>query len=172
VVKDFYAHLVDVMKQGDKLGFSGRVKALDPVIRSAFNLPLMTRVSVGPAWANASPDEQKQLTSAFSDFSVATWASRFASYDGETFAVTGEKETAGGTMVATSLTPKDGEPVAINYLMKQDEKGKWRVVDVFLDGAISDLATRRAEFSSIVKRDGLDALVNSLGDKAKNMGPG
>jgi hypothetical protein len=42
---------------------------------------------------------------------------------------------------------------------------------VFLDGAISELATRRAEFSAVIKRDGIAALVNSLGEKSKQMGP-
>ncbi len=55
--------------------------------------------------------------------------------------------------------------------MRKDDQGKWRIVDVFLDGAISQLATRRAEFTSIVKRDGIPALVNSLDTKAKQMGP-
>ena len=66
---------------------------------------------------------------------------------------------------------KDGAPVAINYLMKPDDQGTLRIVDVFLDGAISELAARRSEFTSIVRRDGIPALVNSLGDKAKQMGP-
>jgi phospholipid transport system substrate-binding protein len=55
--------------------------------------------------------------------------------------------------------------------LKQDSNGKWRIVDVFLDGSISELATRRSEFSSIVERDGISALVNDLGEKSHEMGP-
>ena len=46
--------------------------------------------------------------------------------------------------------------------------GEWKVVDVYLDGTISELASRRAEFSAILKSGGPDALINSLrrqGDK-------
>src|SRR5580698_3080671 len=82
VVKNFYGQLVDTMKQSDRLGFAGREKKLAPAIKSAFNLPLMTRFAVGPGWSDATPSEQKQLVSAFTDFSIATYASRFASYDG------------------------------------------------------------------------------------------
>jgi phospholipid transport system substrate-binding protein len=171
VVKIFYAQLTDVMKQGDQLGFAGRYKKLDPVLHKAFNLPLMTRFAVGLVWNDTSPAEQQQITTAFSSFSVATYASRFARYDGEQFSVTGEKPVPDGKIVETTLKPKTGDAVALNYLMRQDEQGNWRIVDVFLNGAISELATRRAEFSSVIKRDGIGALVNSLDAKSKQMGP-
>jgi len=171
VVKNFYVQLVDVMKHGDQLGFSGRYKKLEPAIKTAFNLPMMAHFAVGPAWTEASANEQSALISAFSDFSVATYASRFANYDGEQFDVVDEKPTTGGVIVETKLTPKDGDAVSLNYLMHTDETGGWRIVDVYLNGTISELATRRSEFTAIVSRDGLTALVNSLDAKSKQMGP-
>jgi phospholipid transport system substrate-binding protein len=171
VVRHFYTQLIDSMKQGDQLGFAGRYKKLDPAIRAAFNLPEMTRISVGSSWSDATPQEQTQLVNAFSDLSVATYASRFADYDGEKFSVTGEMPTDNGVIVETSLTPKDSDSVELNYLMRKDDKGEYRILDVFLNGTISEMATRRAEFSSIARRDGIPALVNSLGQKSKEMGP-
>jgi phospholipid transport system substrate-binding protein len=169
VVRGFYTQLMSAMKQGSQLGFNGRYKKLDPVIRTSFNLPLMTRMAVGTSWSTASAQEQKDLVTAFSDFSVATYASRFAAYDGEEFTVIGEKPSANGIIVETSLKPKDSDPIALNYLMRKDGNGVYRIVDVFLNGTISELATRRAEFSSIARRDGIPALVNSLGEKSKQM---
>ncbi len=172
VVKDFYDQLTNVMKQGEALGFGGRYKTLEPTIRSAFNLPLMTRYAVGPTWQKAHESERQQLVSAFSDFSIATYASRFAKYDGETFEVLGEKPSSGGgIIVETKLTPKGEEPVSLNYLMRLDDAGVFRIVDVFFYATISELATRRAEFSSIVTNEGLDALVSTLSEKSKKMGP-
>lgn len=171
VVKNFYGKLAETMKQGDQLGFSGRYKKLEPVLSKSFNFPLMTRFAVGLLWNDASSAEQDQITKAFSQFSIATYANRFAKYDGEEFKVTDEKPTADGKMVTTTLQPKEGDAVTLNYLMKQDEQGAWRIVDVFMNGTISELATRRAEFSSVIKRDGIAALVNSLSEKAKPTGP-
>ena len=170
VVKTFYAQLVDVMKQGDRLGFEGRYKRLDPVLRQTFNLPLMAKFAVGLGWSSATPAERERITAAFAQFSIATWANRFAAYDGEQFSVTGENSAAAGKLVETTIRPKAGEAVALSYLMKQDDKGVWRIVDVFMNGSISELATRRAEFSSVIKRDGIEALVNTLGEKSKAMG--
>lgn len=173
VVHKFYDTLSAVMKDGPDLGFSGRYKKLEPAIRAAYNLPLMTRYAVGPVWTQASADQQQQLISAFSDFSIATYANRFTKFDGEQFQVIDEKPASGGgKIVETKLVPGGSDqPVSLNYLMKQDDKGAWRIVDVFLDGSISELATRRSEFTSIVNRDGIPALVNQLGEKSKPIGP-
>jgi phospholipid transport system substrate-binding protein len=172
VVGKFYATLTATMKQGDQLGFSGRYKKLEPAIRTSFDLPAMTRFAVGPTWLKATPAQQQQLVSAFSDFSIATYANRFAAYDGEKFDIVGERPTAdGGVIVETKLTPKGDAPVPLNYLMKKDDQGNYRIIDVFLDGSISELATRRSEFSAIVKSDGIPALVDQLDKKSKEMGP-
>jgi phospholipid transport system substrate-binding protein len=171
VVRHFYTQLIGAMKQGDQLGFSGRYKKLDPAIRSAFDLPLMARLAVGSSWTLATPQEQAELVNAFSEFSVATYASRFAAYDGEKFTVIDQHQAPDGVIVETSLQPKDGDPVALDYFLRMDDKGEYRITDVFLNGTISELATRRAEFSSIARRDGIPALVNSLDEKSKQMGP-
>ena len=171
LVRDFYAQLLSAMKQGDQLGFAGRVKQLNPTIRAAYNMSLMTRFAVGTSWAGLSEEDRKHVTEAFASFSVATYASRFTKFDGEKFDVLGEKPAAGGgVMVETHLTPKDSEPVTLNYLVRNDESGKPRIVDVLLDASISELATRRSEFSAIVKRDGINALIGMLEEKAKKMG--
>src|ERR1700675_4711558 len=70
-IKGFYDTLLSVMQQAKTLGLKGRYDKLDPAIHRAFNLPLMTRLSVGPDWQKLSPEEQKSLTTAFADLSVS-----------------------------------------------------------------------------------------------------
>jgi phospholipid transport system substrate-binding protein len=55
--------------------------------------------------------------------------------------------------------------VAIRYLMRQDG-ADWRINDVYLDGKISELATRRSEFSSVLRQQGIDGLISTLNRKA------
>jgi hypothetical protein len=40
------------------------------------------------------------------------------------------------------------------------------ISDIYLDGAISEVATRRSEFAAILKSDGIDGLVAALNRKA------
>lgn len=171
VVKEFYAALVESMKNGPELGFEGRYKKLDPAVRKAFNLPLMARYAVGPSWGKETPEKQNKLIEAFSKFSISTYASRFTKFGGEEFSVVDEKPMKNGKdiMVHTKLKPKDGDAVTLNYLVRADDTGALRIADVYLDASISELATRRAEFTSVINREGFDKLVASLDDKSKKM---
>jgi phospholipid transport system substrate-binding protein len=51
--------------------------------------------------------------------------------------------------------------VTLNYLMRQNGD-KWQIIDVFLSGTISELATRRSEFTSVIRRDGAQGLLQLL----------
>jgi phospholipid transport system substrate-binding protein len=166
VVRDFYRSLVSVMKQGDTLGFKGRFDQLKGPITRAFNLADMTRISVGLTWVKISPENKDKLTNAFGDFSVANYANRFRTYSGEAFEVTGEKKgpKEDERIVETTLTAGK-DKVGLNYLMRRNEKGAWQVEDVFVNGAISEMATRRSEFGSVVRTDGVDALLRLLQEK-------
>jgi phospholipid transport system substrate-binding protein len=162
VIQSFYGTLLEVMKQGGQLGFSGRYSHLKPAIEQAFNLPLMSRLSIGPQWQTFNPELQQKLTEAFSDFTISTYANRFDGYSGEKLEVLPQTTQAGGgTIVQTRLIKSDGEPVTLNYLMRETN-GSWQIVDVFLSGTISELATRRSEFTSVLRRDGAQGLLDLL----------
>jgi phospholipid transport system substrate-binding protein len=165
----FYDSLVAAMKDGPTLGFTGRRDRLGPAIRRTFDLPLMTRLMVGPQWLGFTPAQQQQLVAAFTDFSIATYASRFEDYSGEIFQVDpGATPLQSGVVVHTKLIKSDGERVALNYLM-HDNAGAWQIVDVYLSGTVSELATRRSEFASVMRRGGPDALVDVLQKKVAEL---
>jgi len=63
--------------------------------------------------------------------------------------------------VHTKLIQSNGEPVALNYLLR-GSGDSWKVVDVYLSGTISELATRRSEFEGILKSGGPSALIQRL----------
>jgi phospholipid transport system substrate-binding protein len=157
-----------VMKDGSKLGFAGRRQKLAPAITQAFDLALMTRLVVGLQWPNLAADDQKQLVSAFADFSIATYAGQFDDFSGEKFEVDPRAVPAPGNdvIVKTKLIQSNGEPVQLDYLLRQ-EKGEWRIIDVFLSGTISQLAARRSEFSSILREQGARGLIAVLKEKTR-----
>jgi ABC-type transporter MlaC component len=75
--------LISTMKNGRTLGERGRYAKIDPVIRQLFDLPFMSRLAVGAAWAALSPAQQQLAIAAFGAYISATYADRFDSYAGQ-----------------------------------------------------------------------------------------
>src|ERR1700722_19919344 len=153
------------MKNGRILGQSGRFTQLEPVIRRTFDIPSMTRLSVGASWAGLSEAQRQQVTDSFGRYISAIYADRFDSYAGQKLQVTGEQPNPAGVMVKSQIVKANGEPVKVDYLMRRTGDG-WLISDIYLDGAISEGATRRSEFAAILKNEGIDGLSTALNRKA------
>lgn len=169
VVHQLYDALLATMKDGPRLGFQGRVGYLTPVIGRAFDLAGMTRIAAGAQWASLKPEDQRRLIDAFSRFSVANYAANFDSFGGERFEVLGEAPASsggGGVIVQTRLTPKAGDPVQLNYLVRPSASGP-RILDVYVNGTISELASRRSEFASVLNTGGAEGLHALLESKTQ-----
>jgi phospholipid transport system substrate-binding protein len=170
-VNEFYDSLLRAMKNGPQLGFAGRRDLLTPAVSKAFDLPAMTRITVGPQWASIPTDQQQTLIRAFSDYSVATYANRFDGYSGEKFEVDPKATpSAGGDVIVHSkLVQSNGQPVELDYLLHHVGSDGWKIIDVYLSGTISQLAAQRSEFTSVMSRGGATALIQSLRDKAAQL---
>jgi len=164
-VRSFYDALLATMRNGPALGAQGRYNRIAPVVHQVFDIPFMTRLAVGPEWAGLNETQRQQVAQAFQRYVAAIYAERFDSYAGERLQVTGERASAGGTIITSQIVKSNGEPVNINYLMR-DNGGVWQIADVYLDGTISELATRRSEFASILRTGGINGLIQALNTKA------
>jgi phospholipid transport system substrate-binding protein len=165
-VRAFYTALLDTMRNGPQLGAQGRYTRLAPAIAQNFDIPFMTRLAVGPDWNSLTPAQQTDVTKAFERYVAAVYAERFHNYSGEQLKVTGEQASPAGTVILSQIVSSDGDPVHINYLMRQNGGGAWQIADVYLNGTISELATRRSEFSGILKTQGINGLIAALNNKA------
>jgi phospholipid transport system substrate-binding protein len=164
-VQGLYDALLGTMKNGRILGQSGRFTQLEPVIRRTFDVPSMTRLSVGAVWTGLSEPQRQQLTDSFGRYISAIYADRFDSYAGQKLQVTGEQPQTAGLMVHSQIVKANGEPVKVDYMMRRNGDG-WLISDIYLDGAISEVATRRSEFAAILRTDGVDGLIAALNRKA------
>jgi len=145
------------------MGLQGRREYLAPIVTETFDLPAMTQISVGRHWEKFGPQEQEELVERFTELSISTFAARFDGYSGQTWQIAGTEDARrGGVLVQNRLVQPDGETIPIDYLMHQDEDGHWRILDVYLDGSISELALRRSEFAGVIKSSGVDALLEQI----------
>jgi len=165
-VQGLYDTLLSTMKNGRTLGQSGRFVQLEPVVRRTFDIATMARLSVGPSsWATMSESQRQQVIDGFGRYISAIYADRFDSYAGQKLQVTDEQPATAGVMVHSQIVKANGEPVKVDYLMRKSGDA-WLISDIYLDGAISEVATRRSEFAAILKNEGIDGLIAALNRKA------
>jgi phospholipid transport system substrate-binding protein len=166
VIQHFYDTLLAVMKEAKHLTFDQRYQRLAPVITMTFDLGLTSRLSVGPDWTKLSPDQQKRFSDVFARYTISNWANRFDDFNGERFEVDPNPvANANGTIVQTKMIKSDGDKVTLNYLMRQAASGSWQVIDVYLSGTISELATRRSEYGGVLQSSGADGLIKLIEDR-------
>jgi phospholipid transport system substrate-binding protein len=161
--------LIDAMKLGSHTNFSERAERLTPVVDRAFDLPLTTRLIVGQKWSSVSTSDQSALLAAVRKMTIAEYAKNFSHWSGEAIVVDPKVELRGGdALVRSTLTRPKGEPVVLAYRLRSTG-GQWRIIDVFFNGTISQLATRRADYAHILDTSGARALtehINELAAKA------
>lgn len=152
--------LISIMKS--KGTDRSRAQLIAPVVDRAFDLPLMTRLAVGPSWSSISPQDQRALVDAFRRLTIAQYASNFDSWSGESFKIAPNVESrAGDKLVRTTLEMPGKEPVKISYRLRASGS-EWKIIDVFYRNAISQIATRRSDFSAVLAKEGAKGLVAHL----------
>lgn len=167
VVLTFQRELLDVMKQGVELGYQGRYQKLEVAIAKSHDLAKVARIVIGKEWKGLSAEQRKKLTEVFSQFSIASYAHNFKQFAGESFEYASEDKTARGGIIVHSVfvLPKD-KNVKFDYMLKKTAD-KWLVINVIANG-VSDLALKRSEYTSILKRDGFDALIAKITERIDN----
>ena len=168
LIERFHETLIGVMKTAETLGFNGRYEKLAPAVKETFNLAFMARFAAGSHWKRLSADQRGKLIEAFSSLTIATYAERFDGYSGERFDTLNEKPFRRTTrVVETGLVKSDGETINLDYLVGE-RGGIWGVIDVRFKG-VSELAVRRSEYTSALKRKGFGGLIATIEKKIANL---
>lgn len=159
-----------VMDLGDKAIDVLATKELTPrqredrfrvLLRRGFDLPLIGRFVLGPHWRRASRDQRNEFQQVFGEYVVKTYSSRLAAFSGETLKVVSERTASRRDVLVFARIDRDkGPPLKTSWRVRR-KNGRHRVIDVMVEG-ISMALTQRDEFSAVIRRDGLKALITRL----------
>ena len=166
-VEQLYAVLVECLKNADELGLEGRRAKIAPAVASGYDVPFMAEKILGRHWSSLSEADRARWTETFGKLTVATYAERMTGVSGQVFEVLKVEPSQRDTAVVYTqvVTPQEA-PIAINYRMRQNGDS-WRIIDVYLNGTVSELALRRSEYAAVLQRDGFEKLVASIDEKIK-----
>jgi phospholipid transport system substrate-binding protein len=156
--------IIESMKHAKNLGYKGRYAKLDPVIKETHDFAAIAQIALGSHWKNLTEEQKKAFIDKLSELSIATYAAQFNSYAGEDFKYESEQGMKANrvTLRYQLVAPKE-KPVVFEYVLGQ-VNGQWAIINIVVDG-ISDLALKKAQYTSIIEREGFDTLLNKLGQK-------
>jgi phospholipid transport system substrate-binding protein len=165
----FDAALLDSMKSARALGPQGRFDRLAPVMQEDFDFTGMTRDIAGLQWGRLGQEQQNRLVAAFSRFEVAMFADWFDSYAGQNFQVK-DIVIRNDDIATVGVSLSGAGPVLrLEYVLRADEAGVWRIVDVRYEGWMSVVERRREEFAEILSRYGFEELIARLETKGHEL---
>jgi phospholipid transport system substrate-binding protein len=164
-VYDLQQSLLQSMRDGTQLGFSGRVEFLAPVVNRTHDIDLIIKTIIGATlWNTLSAEQHDLIIETFRQLSIVTYAGQFKQYDGEQFNFIEQRDLPREQkLVRSQLIQGDGGIVNFDYVLHLTDK-KWMIINILFDG-VSDLAIKRSEYRSIMQRDGFQSLIDML--KAK-----
>lgn len=170
VVRQLQEALLESMTAGERLDFEQRAERLRPIIERGHHFDAIARFMLG-RHARALDDQQfTDIVEALRQLSVAEYATRFNRYNGEKLEILESSELgADRVMVLTRLTKADGDPVHLEYVLQKHDD-QWGVVNIVADG-VSDLALKRAEYSTVLRNEGYTALLDRLREQIAETRP-
>jgi len=161
VVSHFQSVLLSVMQDAHDLGFKGRIRRLEPEVRKSHHLARIARLITGHYWKSFTSPQQGRFVDTFTRLVIATYAHQFHAYHGESFHIRSTQALKRGrVLVRTELVKSSGKRVHLDYVL-QHRQGHWRIINIIANG-VSDLALKRADYTSVLKRQGFQTLIGML----------
>jgi len=155
------------IKEGD---ISRIVALVDSKIMPNVNFQRMTAAAVGPAWRQATPEQQKRLQDEFKILLVRTYSGALAEVADQTVSLKPQRNKAEDTdvLVRTEVRGR-GDPVQLDYrLEKTPGQGSgWKIYNLNVMG-VWLVETYRSQFAAEINAKGLDGLIASLTERNKS----
>lgn len=156
--------LIAVMKGGKTLGYQGRYRKLEPVVKETFQFEAVSQIALGGHWKKLDRAQKTAFMEKLTDLSIATYAAQFKEYGGESFQFDSNQDLKNDRMLLRyNLTAPKEKPIKFEYIVGNLD-GEWRIINIIVDG-ISDLALKKAQYTSVIDREGFDSLLNKLTQK-------
>jgi len=142
-------------------------KLAEEKILPNFDFERVARLVLGRAWRSASDEQKKEFIVQFRTLLLKTYAVALSKYKNQTieFKPTRMSDTDEIVIVKTEITQSGGQPIRVNYALSKNS-GKWLVFDIVIEG-VSLVTNYRSQFSSEIKRNGMDTLIKKLSKKNK-----
>jgi phospholipid transport system substrate-binding protein len=152
-------------------GDTNRILALvDTKIMPNVNFQRMSAAAVGPAWRQATPEQQKRLQDEFKILMVRTYSGALSQVDDQTVSVKPQRSAPTDTdvVVRTEIRGR-GDPIQLDYRLEKTpgQGAGWKIYNLNVLG-VWLVETYRTQFAQEISAKGIDGLIASLADRNKS----
>ena len=151
------------------LGNAAKLKELiESKLIPNFSFARMTQLAMGRNWAKATPEQQTALTKEFQTLLVRTYSGALANFRNNTIDVRPLRMQPAETdvTVKTVINQANGQGIPIDYSLEKEADGSWKAYDIIVAG-VSLVTNYRDEFNTVIRDQGVDALIKQLQSKNK-----
>jgi phospholipid transport system substrate-binding protein len=170
LVQKVTEEVLSTIKSDKQLAAGDKQKALklaEEKVLPYIDFEEATRLAVGRAWSQATPEQRKKLVNEFRNMLVRTYSNAIEAYEGQTLKVLpargGKQAGSDEATVRAQFVRAGGKPLPIEFQMRKTGP-TWKVYDIAVEG-ISLVLTYRSEFDAVVKQEGIDGLIKRLTQK-------
>ncbi len=147
---------------GDQSGtLEEREARVRTLLNKSFDFKKIGRFVLGRAWRRASSEQKAEYLKLFTEFVLRTYTSRLGGYSGQSFKVVKTAPLGKRDVLVTTEIGRPGAPPLLCGWRVRGSEGNYKILDVMVEG-ISMIATQRSEFAALVRRNGVDGLIETL----------
>lgn len=158
---------LNAIQKSSKDSLAQHTALLDQTLDVSYDFPAIIEKTVGYRYEIFTPQEKETVLAAFKKYTVARYLSSFA-YGADTqFKISPNIKSSGSNQIINTTVGSGGDATQINYIVHNTPQG-WRIVDVLLNGNISQTAVQRGDFSSTLAKGGSQALIEMLDQKTQS----
>ncbi|MEL6963361.1 MAG: ABC transporter substrate-binding protein [Pseudomonadota bacterium] len=153
--------------QSDEL----QLEKLTGLLQDAINLDTTGRLILAQNWRRASDEQREAYLNLFKPYALDTLASKIRSSSAEipleSFTIIkGEPVGKNDVLVSTDLFWPGYPPYRLDWRLRGLDDGSLQAIDVVVEG-VSMVVTQRAEFASVIERQGFDGLLSQMRNQVK-----
>ena len=142
-------------------------KLAEDKILPNFDFDRISRLVLGRAWRKTNENQKKGFIKEFRTLLLKTYAVALSKYKDQKIVFKPTRMSKGDeiVIVKSEIVQNGGQPIKVNYALSNNS-GKWLVFDIIIEG-VSLVTNYRSQFSSEIKRNGIDVLIDKLAKKNK-----
>jgi len=173
LVKRISVDVLDTIKADKAMRGGDMAKIIllvDTRIMPHVNFQRMTASAVGPAWRQATPEQQKRLQDEFKVLLVRTYAGALSQVSDQTVAMKPLRASPDDKeLVVRSEVRGSGDPIQLDYRLEKTpgEGAGWRIYNLNVLG-VWLVETYKSQFLQEINSKGIDGLIESLAARNKS----